>query len=115
MGESRLMRLNAARFRSRALMVVVLCTLLAACEYPSDAVRVENQSSQTVRLFDVTDAGSRLDLGTLSPGEDYADRRECVASLVVESPNGEELAVFEGTLCQGDPPWTITDELLEGG
>lgn len=27
----------------------------------------------------------------------------------------ESLAVFEGTLCQGDPPWTITDELLEGG
>jgi hypothetical protein len=46
---------------------------------------------------------------------EYVTGRECIGNLVVESLEGEELAAFEGILCQGDPPWIITDEVLEGG
>jgi hypothetical protein len=52
------------------------------------------------------------------PRQDRSGRRVCHATgvhwhLVVESADGEELAALRETLCQGDPPWVITDELLE--
>jgi hypothetical protein len=109
------MRLRT-HIRFQGLAIVVLCLAVAACEvpfreYPSDAVRVENQSSQTV----VLDLGS-LTVGTLRPNEEFLSRMECEdADFVVKSSEGEELARRPGPFCQGDPPWIITDELLGSG
>ena len=67
-----------------------------------------------MNLFTVTDR-TRLDRGTLRPGEEYVARGECVGGdFIVESVDGEELARRPGPLCQGDP-WVITDDLLDGG
>lgn len=117
MREARASRLGA-HVRFQVLAIVVLCLGVVACEmpfqeYPSDAVTVENQSSQTVRLMEVSDAGSRIDNGLLRPGEKLRTRAECIGNLVVESLDGQELAAWPGILCQGDPPWIITDDLLE--
>lgn len=101
----------------RSVLVGLLLAVLlvvSACEYPPDPVRVENQSSQTVHLFTVTEK-SRLDAGILRPGEEFRARGECVGGdFVVESVDGEELARRPGPLCQGDP-WVLTDDLLDGG
>jgi hypothetical protein len=86
-----------------------------ACEYPNDAVVVENDSSQALVL--VEEFGeNRIEKLTMQPGGGYQTRRECVeADFVVESEDGEELARRPGPFCQGEEPWVITDELLEGG
>lgn len=110
------MKPTTAHVRLQVLAIVVLCVAAVACEmpfqeYPSDAVRVENQSSQTV----VLDLGS-LTVGTLRPNEGFSTRMECEdADFVVRSSEGEELARRPGPFCQGDPPWIITDELLDSG
>lgn len=102
----------------RAARLLVVCVLLAtvvACEYPNDAVVVENDSSQTLVLSEEF-GDNRIELTTLGPGQGYQTRSECVeADFVVESEAGEELARRPGPFCQGEDPWVITDELLEGG
>ncbi len=96
-------------------LLIALLLVVSACEFRSDAVRVENQSSQTLTLLKV--AGDvRIELTVLRPSEVYLDRLECVtADFVAESVDGEELARRPGPLCQGDPPWVLTDDLLGGG
>lgn len=104
--------------RQRTVRLVAICVLLAApaaCEYPNDAVVVENESTQTVVLIEELD-DNRLELATLQPGQGHQTRKECVdGDYVAESEAGEELARRPGPFCQGEDPWVITDELLEGG
>lgn len=98
-----------------AVIVAALLVVVSACEYRSDAIRVENRSSQTVNLFTEFDEATRTDHGTLRPGEGFVDRLECIEiDFVAESLDGEELARRPGPFCQGDPPWILTDELLSG-
>ena len=89
--------------------------VLAACEFPSDAVAVHNDSTQTFTL--VEELGSnRLDDAELRPGEVYVTRKECIdGDFIVVSLEGVELARRPGPFCQGEDPWIITDQLLAGG
>lgn len=97
------------------MVATVLLATLVACEYPNDAVVVENESSVVVHLVSETD-NTRLELDTLQPGQLWQTRLECTGvDLVVESEDGEELARRPGPFCQGEDPWVITDELLQGG
>lgn len=103
------------RTRGRQLFAATLVVLLVACEYPPNAVEVHNDSSVTVHLYEVVEqANTRLDLGTLHPGTGFITRAECLGDLLVTSEAGEELARREGPLCQGQPPWIITDNVLAG-
>lgn len=106
--------LKHARQAFRLLVVCCLLAVLVACEYPNDAVVVENESSQTLVLFEEL-GDNRLELATLQPGQLHQTRKECVdGDYVAESEDGEELARRPGPFCQGEDPWMITDELLEG-
>jgi hypothetical protein len=100
---------------SRLMVALVAVSLTVSCEYPNDAVNVENQSSETVVLVEEL-GDSRSQGHELGPGEGYSTRRECVdGDFIVESISGEELARRPGPFCQGDPPWIITNELLGTG
>jgi hypothetical protein len=97
------------------MVAVVAISLIASCEYPNDAINVENQSTQTVTLAMVSD-DTRIELTILRPGEGDSLRNECVEmDFVVEDEAGRELARRPGPFCQGDPPWIITNELLGTG
>jgi hypothetical protein len=97
------------------MVAMLALILIASCEYPNDAVNVENESSETVVLVEEL-GDSRSQGHELGPGEGYSTRRECVdGDFIVESLNGEELARRPGPFCQGDPPWIITDQLLGMG
>jgi len=101
---------------ARTLVICFLLATLVACEYPNDAVVVENESSQTLVL--VEEFGeNRIERLTMQPGQGYQTRRECVeADFVVESAEaGEGLARRPGPFCQGEDPWVITDQLLTEG
>lgn len=103
------------RIFSRCLIIglVFLTFTIAACEFPADAVKVFNASSQTVEL--VQESGeTRISLTKLRPGMGYTTRQECVADFVVLSLEGEELARRPGPFCQGEPEWVITDDMLAG-
>ncbi len=101
----------------RLILVLGLAGLVAlsACEFPSDAVEVHNESTQTFILVEQL-GSNRLDRGELGPGEVYVTRKECVdGDFIVVSSEGVELARRPGPFCQGEDPWIITDELLAGG
>jgi hypothetical protein len=92
-----------------------LLLFVASCDYPNDAVVVENRSSQTVILVEEF-RGNRIGEIELGPGESDLRGEECVdGDFIVQSLDGEELARRRGPFCQGDPPWVITDELLGTG
>ena len=92
-----------------------LLLFVASCEYPNDAVVVENRSSQTVILVEEF-RDNRSEGYELGPAEIYQTRQECVdGDFIVESLEGEELARRRGPFCQGDPPWVIEDALLGAG
>ena len=96
-------------------MVCGLLAVLVACEDPNDAVVVENESSQTLVMVEEF-RDTRIERTVLSPGHGYQTRAECVdGDFVVESEAGEELARRPGPFSQGEDPWVITDELLQGG
>lgn len=96
----------------RAGLALALLLLVASCDYPNDAVVVENRSSQTVILVEEF-RGNRIEEIELGPGEADLRGEECVdGDFIVESLDGEELARRPGPFCRGDPPWVIDDELL---
>jgi hypothetical protein len=84
---------------------------VAACEFPRDAIRVFNASSQPVRLIEEFQ-GTRIELTVLDPGTGDITRAQCVGDLAVLNLDGEELAHRPGPFCQGDPEWVITEEML---
>ena len=93
-------------------LMLSLLLFVASCEYPNDAVVVENRSSQTVILVEEF-RDNRSEGYELGPAEIYQTRQECVdGDFIVESLEGEELARRRGPFCQGDPPWVIDDALL---
>jgi hypothetical protein len=108
---------STAKDRGRARRLALsLLLLVASCEYPNDAVVVENRSSQTFILVEEF-RGDRIGEGhELGPSEIYQTRQECVdGDFIVESLEGEELARRRGPFCQGDPPWVVDDGLLGTG
>ena len=98
--------------RGRLGLALSLLAFVASCDFPNDAVVVENRSSQTVVLVEEF-RGDRIGEIELGPGESDLRGEECVdGDFIVESLEGEELARRRGPFCQGDPPWVIDDGLL---
>lgn len=76
----------------RFAVTLMALSLVARCEYPNNAINVENQSTQTLTLAMVS-ADTRIELSTLRPGEAHSLRNECVEmDFVVENDAGVELA-----------------------
>jgi len=92
-----------------------LLPFVASCDFPNDAVVVENRSSGTVILVEQFRDSRIRDL-ELRSGEADLRREECVdGDCIVESLDGDELARRPGPFCRGGPPWIIDDALLGTG
>ncbi len=81
-------------------MLGLIIVVLAACELPSDAVAVRNESSQTITL--VQEQGqTRIELSGLRPGEAYRTNEPCVADFVVLDSEGDGAGPVSRALLSG--------------
>lgn len=98
-------------FRKWIRPLTALLLTAALCE-PGADLWFDNQTDQTLQvLYVVSGSGDEIIIAEIEPGDRAASSEECFYSdLIARKLDGTVLAERPGPICQGDPPWVITED-----